>query len=122
MTYPTREELTQAIVEYPHKGDDMSERRFKKMEIEDVIEENFPTEEEIADVQKISNRCGIAILFLDGDNMRLLQERARLAETDPDAWLLRALNLQMDVDAGAMQVYAEKTFAAVLPLRGESDA
>ena len=88
----------------------MTWERFK------VREAYSPSDEDMAVLQGIASKMDTLLMFIDGDTAQLLQKRAGEADTDPATWLIRALNLQADVDAGRALVTRAMT---ILPLKGE---
>ena len=87
----------------------MSEERFK------VRDANDASDEDMAVLQEIASRIDTMLMFLDSGNAALLQRRAQEADVDPGAWLIRALNLQADVDAGRVSATREMSMV-MLPL------
>ena len=75
-----------------------------------------PTPEQWKQLMMIAEDLDTLLIFMDGDNSRLLELRAQEADTDPTVWLIRALNLQADVDGGRARVTRTMT---LLPLKEE---
>ena len=87
----------------------MTDDRFK------LRQADSPSDEDMAVLQEIAARIDTTLMFLDPENGSLLQRLAQEADVDPDAWLIRALNLQADVHAGRLSVTHPRT-ETILPL------
>ena len=81
----------------------------------EVTEAASPSDEDMAVLQRMASEMDTMLMFLNGKTADLLQQRAKEADTDPATWLIRALNLQADVDAGRVSVIHPRT-ETILPL------
>ena len=73
------------------------------------VNANKPTQQQLEVLQGIANELNTLLMFLDAHNFSLLQRRAKEADTTPAVWLIDALNLQADVDAGRSMVMVIKS-------------
>ena len=82
-----------------------------------VIAADSPSDEDMAELERLASETNSVVMLLDLKNAELLRRRAQEANIAAGAWIVRALNLQADVDAGRALVTRTMT---ILSLKGET--
>ena len=82
-----------------------------------VIAADSPSDEDMDELERLASETNSVVILLDLKNAELLQRRAQEANIAAGAWIVRALNLQADVDAGRALVTRTMT---ILSLKGET--
>ena len=59
-----------------------------------VIAADSPSDEDMAELERLASETNSVVMLLDLKNAELLQRRAQEADIAAGAWIVRALNLQ----------------------------